>query len=73
MNIKNDSKTAFKIGKKPMSTIEFEEIAQALMNLIDENEIDLEPKMCIHGLKIFRRLIELENKYIHNKKDDENG
>lgn len=35
------------------------------MNLIDSNGIDFEPEMSIYGLRIFRRLIELENTHIN--------
>jgi len=37
------------------------------MNLIDDNELDLDPSLSTYGLKIFRRYIELENKNINKE------
>ena len=43
------------------STIYFEEVALNIIDLIDDNDVDLVPEMCVYGLRVFRRLIELEN------------
>ena len=62
MNIEEFTQRAF----KGINTIQFEEICKGLMEIIEPkeklSEMTLPQSLCATGLKIFRRLIEMQNK-----------